>query len=266
MAKKALMIERVCKVCGKHFEIPDYDARRRKAIYCSKKCRGQDMVGGTSWNAGVPWSPEMREACMADKVPYEEHACRHCGKTFLVSPSNVRRGSNDKYCSRACSDKSSKGRKPWNTGKKLSAEHRRKVGLAGLGRKSSKKGKKYPEHSMENHHNWQGGRNNSHGYIRVKCPGHPRAAKNGYVPEHFLIVEGVIGRPLERVWVIHHINEDKKDNRPENLFIFPSNYLHSRYHCLKRKGYLDAITESNLTAIRDNPDKTFKLKMVTSFT
>lgn len=35
--------------------------------------------------------------------------------------------------------RSLKGRTPWNTGKKLSEEHKRKVGLAGVGRKPSEK-------------------------------------------------------------------------------------------------------------------------------
>jgi hypothetical protein len=55
------------------------------------------------------------------------------------------------------------------------------------------------------------------GYVKVYFPTHPRADKTGFIMEHRLVMEQVLGRPLERGEHVHHINEVKSDNRPENL-------------------------------------------------
>lgn len=55
------------------------------------------------------------------------------------------------------------------------------------------------------------------GYVRVYCPDHPKANTWGYVYEHRLIMEGIIGRFLANNEHVHHINGMRWDNRPENL-------------------------------------------------
>lgn len=70
-----------------------------------------------------------------------------------------------------------------------------------------------------NHYKWKGGRRiNDQGYILIYKPDHPRATKNnGYVREHDLIMEEMLGRPLEQHEIVHHMNGNKQDNRIENL-------------------------------------------------
>jgi hypothetical protein len=67
-------------------------------------------------------------------------------------------------------------------------------------------------------HNWKGGRiKTSQGYILIHSPEHPSKNPNGYVREHRLVMEGMIGRYLELNEEVHHKNGIRDDNSPENL-------------------------------------------------
>lgn len=69
------------------------------------------------------------------------------------------------------------------------------------------------DQTRENNAYWKGGVRIENGYKCLYIPGHHKARSNGYVQEHDLIAEEMIGRPLRwfgqrdsRSEVVHHIN------------------------------------------------------------
>lgn len=87
---------------------------------------------------------------------------------------------------------------------------------------------------------WKGGRRFSNGYLKVLSPDHPRADRGGYVFEHIIVAESIIGRFL--VWkgighpeseVVHHLDHDRTNNHPDNLKVMT--YLEHREHHAERR-------------------------------
>ena len=68
------------------------------------------------------------------------------------------------------------------------------------------------------------------GYWYVHIPDHPYSGKQGYVAEHRLVVEKKLGRYLTRSEVVHHINENRTDNRIANLILCESPGKHISLH------------------------------------
>jgi hypothetical protein len=100
------------------------------------------------------------------------------------------------------------------------------------------------------------------GYKFVPAPpGHPRANKRGYIAEHILVMEEKLGRPVKRGEVVHHINGEKADNRPENLMLFASDKEHLAFHRSQRREAiglgLQSITEGEWIGawLGDNRDR-----------
>ena len=57
----------------------------------------------------------------------------------------------------------------------------------------------------------------SHGYIKLYRPENPMADKRGEIYEHRFIMSQIIGRPLEKWEHIHHKDNNRANNSPENL-------------------------------------------------
>ena len=142
---------------------------------------------------------------------------------------------------------------PWNKGKKMIHSGSFKKGHPQSntgkthfkkGRISENKGKKLLCISGYKNHNWKGGTyKHSSGYIMLSRPNHSRARKRGYVNRSILIAEVILDRKLNNKEIIHHIDGNKTNDNPDNLYLFSSNSTHISYHMLKNKPLL----KSNLT-------------------
>jgi len=79
---------------------------------------------------------------------------------------------------------------------------------------------------------------NLNGYRVIYMPEHPRAMKNenwnGYVYEHLIVVEDNLGRPLRKDEVTHHLDEDRSNNRHENLLVLERGQHMKLHEWLKR--------------------------------
>lgn len=138
------------------------------------------------------------------------------GKVYnLIKKYNIKsktRENNKKWCERI--SKSKKGHS-YNKGIKMSDEQKENLSIkksGGIGKKTI----------------------TSIGYIKIYFPDHPKSDKFGYILEHDLIMECVIGRHLKKDEIVHHKNEIKTDNRIKNLQLMTRSE-HMRYHRKKER-------------------------------
>ena len=70
-------------------------------------------------------------------------------------------------------------------------------------------------------------------YNYAVVPGHPNAIDYDYVLEHRVVMENSLGRLLTEEEIVHHIDENKKNNILSNLELMLKSE-HSRMHMLKQ--------------------------------
>lgn len=71
------------------------------------------------------------------------------------------------------------------------------------------------------------------GYVSVYFPDHPRSNSDGYIMEHILVMEAIVGRHLSEDECVHHINGKRDDNRAKNLKLMTKKE-HMSYHMKER--------------------------------
>jgi len=101
--------------------------------------------------------------------------------------------------------------------------------------------------TRERNNRWRGGkmlkrnRPGGIGYNFTFMPSHPKANKIGYVPDHVLIVENILGKYLPLTAEVHHFDENSLNNAPQNFIVCQdSSYhqiLHQRAKALKACGH-----------------------------
>ena len=152
--------------------------------------------------------------------------CSYCGKEIITRYRLTKKSQkSQKYCSRKCLFK---GFTPWLRGTKGLVKPN--SGSFKKGQVAPNKGKKLPQISGKNHWNWKGGRIIQQGYVCIKMPEYHSANSNGYVQRSHYIMEQKLGRHLKRGEIVHHINEIKTDDRPENLQLLKNISEHNRIH------------------------------------
>lgn len=106
------------------------------------------------------------------------------------------------------------------------------------------KGKHHNHRRGALHPRWSGGRTvSSHGYIKVRIPGHAHADPSGYVYGHLLAWLDAGNTALGIDEVLHHINGDKQDNRVENLRV--------EKRCDHSVGHHRTLSDSSVRMVRE---------------
>ena len=52
---------------------------------------------------------------------------------------------------------------------------------------------------------------------------------------HRVVAEKILGRPLKKGEVVHHLDGNKRNNAPENLVVFSSQAEHAKWHADHKK-------------------------------
>lgn len=122
---------------------------------------------------------------------------------------------------------------------KITSRHREKMSEQRRGRPTWNSGmagnyQKWTKHGAEAP-GYKGGisEKGNRGYRKILMPEHPYADANGYVFEHRLVCENLLGRYLTDEEIVHHRDGNRLNNDPSNLFIFYGHDTHIAFHKAK---------------------------------
>lgn len=71
---------------------------------------------------------------------------------------------------------------------------------------------------------------NRFGYVLVYCGKSSNGRKDKYMLEHRMVVEQMLGRELDDKELVHHIDGDKTNNSPSNLYVCRDMPHHREIH------------------------------------
>lgn len=150
-------------------------------------------------------------------IPRVPAVCAFCSSNFMARAAAVKAGFG-RFCSRACAGRSRTGDKNpnWNGGLIVGVDER----------------------------------------VLVYCPGDPEAKLLGgmYALRYRLVARKKLGRPLAENEVVHHINGDPTDDRPENLEVTTPS-AHMRFHLNQRRDPVTGQMSPKGVVIGPAPDR-----------
>lgn len=195
--KKSFPI-RYCANCNKEVEIKHKKRLTLEYIFCCKKCEGAYRSKNIENNCKCDW----------------------CGKEYHVKPNLL-----DKYKKHYCSMECHANHKK----EYFSGENNHQYGVKGSTNATWKSDFKIT----------------NYGYKKIRVLNHPFRDCDDFVFEHRLVAEKYLlndnnsieidgVRYLNPELEVHHIDEDKLNNRPENLQVLTKSE-HSSLHWKKRK-------------------------------
>lgn len=148
--------------------------------------------------------------------------CLNCGNKWKSS-------STKKYCTRSC----------YFSSKEFSLR------MSKL--RQSEKGKTKKPYAMDRN------------YKMIFLPNHPMTHTKGYVYEHRLVMAEKLGRLLSSNELVHHINHNQGDNRPENLkLVTRKNHMSNHQDYFDRYKKAVNLTREQLKELYQNKNMTIK--------
>ena len=152
--------------------------------------------------------------------------CQYCGVAFLATPDNVARGWGQ-YCSirHSVRARSPRVERQCTRCGKVFAVRASIAQRKGGGTYCSRQCQWPTTTTLR-----PGVRLTEQGYAAVRG----RRPATGSRLEHRVVVARILGRPLPRKAVIHHVNGDRTDNRPQNLVVCENAGSHNLLHMRTR--------------------------------
>jgi HNH endonuclease len=219
--------EVVCEACGVTMtrRVSDVSRNTSGRFFCSEVCRRR--LG-------------------SKPVSIAERACEQCGATFRPRQRSVP----GRFCSKACHDAWQGRNRELRRCDVCGDEFYMKPSQNNAGRFCSKtcEGTARIKRPLDRQHNGKAARLDRDGYVWVWEPQHPASGiYGGWVAEHRLVAEQIVGRLLTNEDQVHHVNRIKHDNRPENLSI------------------LDGSTHSYVTLVERESDRVLLARYIERF-